>query len=128
MANSVLDLSMAPSAALKAAPKIVAVHPVGSMLLIELLNSQEITSNTIHLPNGGETVGQPQAYVLATGPNAASEIKDLIGKRIIVDGKGVHVPKFDDHDRTRLLIEYHVVKGVLEEESCLKISTGCCRH
>jgi co-chaperonin GroES (HSP10) len=131
MSASVLDLSMIPTPAIKAAPKVTGVHPLGSNILIELLNTQELTSNQIIVAEGtGTTDGPPQAYVIEVGPSVTCpEIKALVGKRVVVNGRGVNVPDFDGHSRIRLLVEYPMIKAVLDEgehESSL-IKSTCCR-
>lgn len=115
---SVLDLSMCPATAIKVAPPVVGIRPLGSNILIELLNTQELTSSQIIVADNGSgtTSGPPQAYVLEIGPAiTVPEIRALVGKRVILDGKATTLPDYDGHSRTRLLVEYPVIKAVIEE-------------
>lgn len=119
---SVLDFSIAPHAAVKAAPKVVGVKPFGSKLLVELLGSQELTSGKIIVADGVTTDGPPQAYVLEVGPGIqCPHIQALKGKRVILNGTGVNVPVFEE-GRVKLLVEYNTVQGIIEEES-----VACCQ-
>ncbi len=124
---SILDLSITPR--VKMAPKVVGVKPFGSQLLVELLGSQELTSNRIIVGDGAETDGPPQAYVLEIGPGiTCPHVLGLKGKRVLLNGKGSNVPIFDDGHRVKVLIEYNIIKGVLEEEGTAEVKThSCCR-
>jgi co-chaperonin GroES (HSP10) len=111
-----LDLSMTTSPTVKAAPKIKGLHPLGSNILIELLTSQELFGANIIVSDDTQFEGPPQAYVLEVGPAATDEIKSLVGKRVVVNGRGVNVPVFGESKRVRLLVEYPMIKGIIEEE------------
>lgn len=128
MSTSFLDLSMTTAPAIKSAPKVTGVHPLGSNILIELLNTQELTSSQIIVSEGtGTTDGPPQAYVLEVGPGiTCPEVRSLVGKRVVVNGRGVNVPDFDDHHRIRLFVEYAMIKGVLDEGKPESLVSCCC--
>jgi len=117
MHTSFLDFSIGNTPTIKSVPKITGIHPLGSNILVELLNAQELTSSQIIVSDDASTTGPPQAYVLEVGPSVnCPHVQGLVGKRVILEGRGVTVPDFDGHDRLRLLVEYNVVKAILDEQ------------
>ncbi len=135
--NSGLDLNIVPMPAMKTAPKVVGIHPTGANILIELLGQQELMSGKILVGDNMTTDGPPQAYILEVGPTVCEEIRALVGKRVVVNGRGVNVPELDNSNgRIKLLVEYPMIKGVLEEEvkTCCKVEKAeknekkkCCK-
>lgn len=97
-------------------PKLKAVKPFGSTILVEMLNADEALGTKIYV-NKDAQVGAPQAYVLALGPKLASEDVGLkVGDRVMLQGSYVPIPNFDGNKRQRGVVELHNVKAVLVEE------------
>lgn len=125
-----MDLSMVPSASqqVKAAPKVVGVHPTGSLVLVELLTAQELTSGRIFVGDETEISGPPQAYVMEVGASLPEAAGIRVGQRVLVQGKGVGpLPNFDGNRRERMLVEFSMIKGVLDEDSVPVAQAACCR-
>lgn len=97
-------------------PKMAAVHPFGSLVMIELLGADDLNDTSLHLPDN--TVvddGAPQAYIVELGPKVSEESGLEIGQRIYWQGNCIPVndPR---SSRVRGLLEMHQIKGLIEEE------------
>lgn len=96
-------------------PKIKAVHPYGSKILVEMLKADEMLGTTLYIDEKAKVDTAAQGYVIEVGP----ELKDsgLEGKRIYWEGRGI--PVADPRGvsgRVRALLEIHNIKAVIEEE------------
>lgn len=101
--------------AISSVPKVIGVVPTGSSILVELLTDQELTSSNI-LVKGSSVDGPPQAYVVAVGSSLCKECEVKVGDRVVLSGNGTFVPKYDESLRTRLIVEVHNVKAIVQEE------------
>jgi co-chaperonin GroES (HSP10) len=100
-------------------PKLKAVKPFGSTILVEMLNADEALGTKI-IVNKDVSVGAPQAYVLALGSKLVPGDVDLkVGDRVMLQGSYVPIPNFDKNRRQRGIVELHNVKAVLEEDAVL---------
>ncbi len=96
-------------------PKIKGVRPFGGTILVEMLTKQEALGTKFHVSEGVEA-GAPQAYIVAFGTKFNVEDSGLaIGDRVMLQGRYVPVPKYDNSHRQRGIVELHEVKAVLEE-------------
>ena len=97
-------------------PKITGVAPVGSQVLVEILNKDEVLGTKLHLVDNQDVMDTPQAYILAMGPRVKPEEWGFdVGNRIMLSGGFVEAPKFNDSERQIGTIEPNSVKAVLEE-------------
>ncbi len=90
----------------KAAPTIKQVRPMGSSVLVEMLNPDEALGTTLFVREDAKTGQPPQGYVLALGPSLKSDdcgIKP--GDRVLLQGTFVPVPEFDSSSRKRGIVE-----------------------
>jgi hypothetical protein len=114
---STLDLSMVRAAPIKSVPKVTGAHPSGSLVLVELLTEQELTSSKIFVAEGSETGMCQQGYVLETGPSLPESSGIVVGQRVMLQGRGaVPVPNYDKSHREKNLVEVHMIKAILDEE------------
>lgn len=99
------------------APKVVAVSPVGSQILVEMLSSQEILGTTLSIKENAD-VGAPQGYIKALGPNVDLKVWNFkVGDRVLLQGSYVPVRKLsEDQKRSLGLVEPHGIKAILVEE------------
>lgn len=98
-------------------PAVVGVKPIGSQILIELLNAQELSGST-KLIIGSENAAKewaPQAYVVALGPSVTKEWGVAVGDRVAVVGNFNPMPISSPNGRKLVIIEPHVIKAVLVE-------------
>lgn len=100
--------------ALSSMPKITGARPVGSMVLVELLTPQELTSSVIAV--GDVKVEIQQGYVLDVGPAFNKETYGFgKGDRVVLVGTSNPVPG-NPGKREKRFTEPHTIKGVLIEE------------
>lgn len=96
-------------------PKLKAVRPFGSTLLVEHLSTQDILGTVIKVRDSAKLDGAPQAYVVELGPKVDPEAGVKVGDRVIIQGNYVPVPKLPGETRARGIIELHNIKARLEE-------------
>lgn len=101
-------------------PKIKAVKPFGSTILVEMLNAEEALGTSLALAKG-TAVGAPQAYVLAFGPSVNPECGVKVGDRVMLQGTYVPVPNYDHSERQKGVVELHNIKAIFEEEAASNI-------
>lgn len=113
--SQIVDLS---GVQITSIPPVAGVRPLGSSILVELLTDQELSSSAI-LVQGNATGGPPQAYVLDVGNGLKKDgecVADFkVGDRVVLNGSGTFVPKYDNSERIRLLVEPHNIKAVIVE-------------
>ena len=104
----------------KSVPKVKAVHPYGSKILVECLNNKELIDTTLFIPEDTAPSDAPQAYILELGPQVDEGSGLSVGQRIYWEGKGLAVndPRSEKSNRVVALLEIHNVRGIIEEESC----------
>ena len=97
-------------------PKIKAVHPFGSRILIEVLKADEVLGTNLYVREDASLDGAPQAYVVELGPQVPADSGIAVGQRIYWEGKGTPVndPR-ETKGRIRALLEIHNVKAIIEE-------------
>lgn len=108
-------LISASGAKLSSVPKIKNIKPFGAAILVEVLTDQELTSSSIVVKGNAQGTGPAQAYVLAIGSAVDASVPLAVGDRVVLQGMANNVPKYDDSPRTKLLVELHNIKGVVEE-------------
>jgi len=97
-------------------PKVVDVEPLGSQILVEILQPQEALNSNLQFAEGVQ-IGAPQAYVLKTGPSLVKELGIKKGDRVLLQGSYVPLPKLTGEEkRDRALVEPHTIKALLVEE------------
>jgi co-chaperonin GroES (HSP10) len=101
----------------KAAPKVVAVHPFGSKILVEVLEAEDLLDTSLFIPEGTESDGAPQAYIIEMGPQVNPDCGLKVGQRVYWSGKGTAVADPRQTKRTRALLEVHNIQGIIEERS-----------
>ena len=99
-------------------PKLKAVHPFGSKILIECINNKELIDTQLFIPDDTAPSDAPQAYILELGPQLDEGCGLKIGQRIYWEGKGLAVndPRSDASGRVIALLEVHNVRAIIEEE------------
>jgi len=104
----------------KAVPKVKAVHPYGSKILVECLNNKELIDTNLFIPDDTAPSDAPQAYILELGPQVDEASGLAVGQRIYWEGKGLAVndPRSEKSGRVVALLEIHNVRGIIEEVSC----------
>ena len=102
--------------ALPTVPKIKAVHPCGSKIMIEDLRPEEVLQTQLHVPDKLKLQDAPQAYIVELGPKIPEDSGYYVGQRIYWQGTGVPVKDPRQDRRVRALIELHQVIAVIEEE------------
>lgn len=108
--------------ALPEVPKVKAVHPWGSKIMIDGINNKELLNTKLHVPDEID-VGDfaAQAYIVELGPKVPEDCGLEVGQRINWSGTGVPIKDPRQDRRVRALIEIHQVLAVIEEESSLKL-------
>ena len=99
-------------------PRMGAVHPFGSLVMIELINQEELVDTTLHLPeNVTLNDGAPQAYIMELGPKVSEDSGLAVGQRVYWQGTAIPVtdPRAKE-GRFCGLLEMHQIKGIIEEE------------
>ena len=99
----------------RAAPKITAVHPFGSKVLVEVLLPEDILDTNLFLPENTEAEGAPQAYILELGPQVSPDCGLAVGQRVYWSGKGTAVADPRAGKRVRALLEVHNIQAIIEE-------------
>ena len=104
----------------KRVPKVRAVHPYGSKILVEVLNADEVMGTNLFVSDTTDSGDAPQAYILELGPQVDEESGLCVGQRIYWEGKGLAVndPRGQESGRVIALLEIHNVRAVIEEEKC----------
>jgi hypothetical protein len=98
-------------------PKVKAVIPCGSQVLVETLTVQELSGTTIAISEKAELKVPLQGYIRAVGPNFRSADWGFgIGDRVLISGGGVIAPNYDNSERDRFFMEPHAIKSVLVED------------
>jgi hypothetical protein len=98
-------------------PRVKAIHPFGSSVLIELLNPDEILGTNLYIGKEAKVGSAPQAYVIELGAKLnPDEIGLKVGDRILVQGTFIPVDNVGNTDRAWGILEMHNIKAVLEEE------------
>lgn len=98
-------------------PKVTAVHPFGSKILVAVLKGDEIMGGgSLIVPEGASDGGAPQAYIVEVGPDLPATSGLKAGQRIYWTGKGTSVadPR-EDKGRVRAILDINNVIGILEE-------------
>lgn len=104
-------------AAVTPVPKIAAVHPFGSKILVETISDRELNPTTLEIPEGTSMGGEsPQAYIVEVGPALPEDSGLKVGQRIFWEGKGMAVedPRVKP-GRVRAILEPHNVRAIIEE-------------
>ena len=101
----------------KAAPKVTAIHPFGSKVLVEVLEAEDILDTSLFIPEGTESDGAPQAYIIELGPQVDKSCGLAVGQRVYWSGKGTAVADPRQTKRTRALLEVHNIQAIIEERS-----------
>jgi co-chaperonin GroES (HSP10) len=100
-------------------PKIAAVHPFGSKILVEVLTADETIHTSLFLTEDAKDDGAPQAYILELGPGVSADSGLREGQRVYWSGKGTAVSDPRSNKRARALLEVHNILAIIEEErSC----------
>lgn len=104
----------------KSVPKVKAVHPYGSKILVECVNNKELIDTNLFIPEDTAPSDAPQAYILELGPQVDEGSGLVVGQRIYWEGKGLAVndPRSEKSGRVVALLEVHNVRGIIEEQSC----------
>lgn len=100
----------------KALPKISAVHPYGSKILVEILRADEILGTKLAGVENTTLDGAPQAYIIELGPNVPKDAGLKVGQRIYWTGKGTSVSDPRQKDRMRAMLEINNILGILDED------------
>lgn len=98
-------------------PKIKAVHPTGSKILVECLEKAEMLETNLIIAESTEYEGAPQAYIVELGPNVQPHSGLEVGQRIYWTGNGTPVEDPRSEKRIRALMEIHNVIAIIEEKS-----------
>jgi len=95
--------------------KITGAQPVGSGILVEILHADEMIGTKLMLTEKAN-VGAPQGRILAigTGLNEGHGLKP--GMRVLLQGKYVPVPKYDNNTHEVGVVQYQEIKAILLEE------------
>lgn len=116
------NLQVIEGSSLRVAPKVTHIKPLGSTVMVELLNQQELTSAVIKLSQIKKNQGAPsdysnQAYVVALGPALKDNDMIKVGDRVFINGGFIELPETDEvtPGRVRGLVEYHAIKAVFSE-------------
>lgn len=100
----------------KSAPKIKLIRPMGSSVMVEMLNPDETLGTTLYVKEDSKTGEPPQGYVLALGPGLKEDCGVQVGDRVLLQGSYIPVPDFDHHARKRGIVELHNIKALIEEK------------
>lgn len=97
-------------------PKVKAVKPFGSKLLVEVLRADEILGTQLSIGDKTELDGAPQAYIVELGPSVSSDTGLAVGQRIYWSGKGTQIKDPNGTEgRVRALLEIGNVLAIIEE-------------
>jgi co-chaperonin GroES (HSP10) len=98
-------------------PKVKAVHPHGSKLLVEVLKADEILGTGLVLTDKTELNGAPQAYIIEVGPAVPPESGLKAGLRVYWTGKGTQIEDPNTtNGRVRALLEISNILAIIEED------------
>lgn len=106
-------------------PKIGAVHPFGSKVLVEVLQPDEVLNTNLYVGENADADGAPQAYILELGPQVSPECGLKVGQRVYWSGKGTAVNDPRAGRRVRALLEVHNIQAIIEEEHLCCGGGGC---
>ena len=95
-------------------PKITGVRPTGSRILVEMLTPQESMGTALFIDDKTR-VPVFQGYVKALGPQVPEGFGVEVGDRVWIDGAINYAPDYNKSDRKTGTVEYHMVKGIIEE-------------
>lgn len=97
--------------------KIVAINPVGSQVLVELLKYEEQHPSTLATTGKFGKDEARHGWVRKIGPSVKSEDWCFkVGDRVLINGNGTPVPKFQgNNDREWVLLEPYTLKATLED-------------
>lgn len=98
-------------------PKISAVHPFGSKILVEVLQADETMQTSLYISETTQDDGAPQAYILELGPGVSPDSGLKVGQRVYWNGKGTAVNDPRASKRVRALLEVHNIQAIIEEEA-----------
>lgn len=95
-------------------PKIKAVHPFGSKILVEMLKADEMLGTSLYIEENTKVDTAPQGYVVEVGEDLKNS--GLEGKRVYWEGRGIPVedPR-SNNGRVRAILEVHNIKAIIEE-------------
>ena len=99
------------------APKIKAIHPFSSQVLVEEIKTVDTIDTNIILDEDHKVDTAAQAYVIEIGPKVPEDSGLKKGVRIHWSGTGL--PVDDPRARKgiiRALLEPHQIKAIIEEE------------
>ncbi len=97
-------------------PKVSAVRPYGSKILVEILKNDEILGSTIQVSETTQVDGAPQAYIVAVGPDVPEASGLAVGQRIYWTGRGTQISDPNANTgRVRALLEIANVLAILDE-------------
>lgn len=99
----------------KSAPKITLIKPMGSSVMVEMLNPDETLGTTLYVKEDSKTGEPPQGYVLALGPGLKDDCGVKPGDRVLLQGSYIPIPDYDRHSRKRGIVELHNIKALIEE-------------
>ncbi len=105
-----------------ALPKIKAVAPFGSKILVETLRDDEIMGTALYVGAGKGTGmnadGAPQAIIIKLGPKVEADSGLKEGQRIYWSGKGTLVEDPNTTSgRSRALLEISNILAIIEEKA-----------
>jgi hypothetical protein len=104
------------STMLASIPKVLAVRPTGSQVLVEILTAQELMGTTLTLAENTDLKVPLQGYIRGVGPSFNPDAWGFnLGDRVLISGGGVLAPNYDDTHRDRFFMEPHAIKSVLLE-------------
>lgn len=104
----------------KKAPKILAVHPYGSKILVETIPADELLDTNLIVPDNATSDGAPQAYIIEIGPQVPVNSGLKVGQRVYWTGKGTAVndPRAASN-KVRALLEIHNIQAIISEEGSI---------
>lgn len=99
-----------------ALPKVEAVHPYGSKILVSILRADELMGGNLIVSEKTQMDGAPQAYIIEIGPSVPKDSGLEVGQRIYWTGRGTEVkdPR-EDKGRVRAMLEISNVLAILDE-------------
>lgn len=116
MAQTPAILSPSGGTLRAALPKAKAVHPFGSKILVEILRTDEILGTNLHIGEGAQMDGAPQAYIAELGPCVSAESGLSVGQRIYWTGKGTMIENPGcTTSRVNALLELNNILAIIEE-------------
>lgn len=98
-------------------PKVKAIKPFGSKILVECLKADELVQTSLIIDESTEVGGLPQAYIVELGPNIQAHNGLEVGQRIYWTGNGVGLEDVSENGRVLALLDMHNIQAVIEEET-----------